>query len=157
MKLAETKTKSCQSSICLVTLVKSLTISSSHCHGGPLRGRFRSFGFYSTNGQVFQLSVNLVTCPAGLCSLLFGDSTGFAGVSHRRQNGAFEETGTLRLVQLLPRAHLLCRNFVKELVILFHRTAAAPWGHVASIIKKSSTGDSSSIFHSHRCSQQIHS
>ena len=29
-----------------------------------------------------------------------------------------------------------CRNFVKELVILFHRTAAAPWGYVASIIKK---------------------
>ena len=29
-----------------------------------------------------------------------------------------------------------CRNFVKELVILFHRTAVAPWGHVASIIKK---------------------
>ena len=43
-----------------------------------------------------------------------------------------------------------CRNFVKELVILFHRTAVAPWGHVASIIKKSYTGDSSSIFHSHR-------
>ena len=38
-----------------------------------------------------------------------------------------------------------CTNFVKELVILFHRTAAAPWGHVASIIKRSSTGDSSSI------------
>ena len=35
-----------------------------------------------------------------------------------------------------------CRNFGKELVILFHRTAAAPWGHVASIIKRSSTGDS---------------
>ena len=44
-----------------------------------------------------------------------------------------------------------CRNFVKELVILFHRISAAPWGHEASIIKKSSTGDSSSIFHSHRC------
>ena len=29
-----------------------------------------------------------------------------------------------------------CRNFGKELVILFHRSAAAPWGHVASIIKK---------------------
>ena len=27
-------------------------------------------------------------------------------------------------------------------MILFHRTAAASWGHVASIIKKSSTGDS---------------
>ena len=38
-----------------------------------------------------------------------------------------------------------CRNFVKELMILFHRTAAAPWGHVAPIIKKSSTGDSSSF------------
>ena len=35
-----------------------------------------------------------------------------------------------------------CGNFVKELVILFHRTAAAPWGHVAYIIKRSSTGDS---------------
>ena len=30
----------------------------------------------------------------------------------------------------------MCRNFVKELVILFHRRSAAPWGHVASIIKK---------------------
>ena len=39
--------------------------------------------------------------------------------------------------------HITCRNFVKELVILFHRTAAALWGHVVSIIKKSSTGDSS--------------
>ena len=39
----------------------------------------------------------------------------------------------------------LCRNFGKELVILFHRTAAAPWGHMAFIIKKRSTGDSSSI------------
>ena len=39
-----------------------------------------------------------------------------------------------------------CWNFVKELVILFHRTAAAPWGHVASIIKRSSIEDSSSIF-----------
>ena len=38
-----------------------------------------------------------------------------------------------------------CRNFGKELVILFHRTAAAPWGHVASIIKRSSTGDSLSF------------
>ena len=27
-------------------------------------------------------------------------------------------------------------------MILFHWTAAAPWGHVASIIKRSSTGDS---------------
>ena len=41
--------------------------------------------------------------------------------------------------------YIYCRNFVKELVILFHRTAAAPWGHVASIIKKSPTRDSSSI------------
>ena len=32
--------------------------------------------------------------------------------------------------------YMYCRNFVKELVILFHRTAAAPWGHVASIIKR---------------------
>ena len=38
-----------------------------------------------------------------------------------------------------------CRNFGKELVILFHRTAAAPWGHVASIIKRNSTGDSPSF------------
>ena len=30
-------------------------------------------------------------------------------------------------------------------MILFHRTAAAPWGHVASIIKRSSTGDSLSF------------
>ena len=44
-----------------------------------------------------------------------------------------------------------CINFVKQLVILFHRISAAPWGHVASIIKKSSTGDSSSFFLSHRC------
>ena len=51
---------------------------------------------------------------------------------------------------LSPQAGM-CRNFVKELVILFHRTSAAPWGHVASIIKKSSTGDSSSYFLSHRC------
>ena len=35
--------------------------------------------------------------------------------------------------------YMYCRNFVKELVIVFHRTAAPPWGHVASIIKKSST------------------
>ena len=40
---------------------------------------------------------------------------------------------------------LLCRNFGKELVILFHLTVAAPWGHVASIIKRSSTGDSLSF------------
>ena len=40
---------------------------------------------------------------------------------------------------------MYCRNFGKELVILFHRTAAAPWGHVASIIKRSSTGDSPSF------------
>ena len=40
---------------------------------------------------------------------------------------------------------LFCRNFGKELVILFHRTAAAPWGHVASIIKRSSTGVSLSF------------
>ena len=30
-------------------------------------------------------------------------------------------------------------------MILFHRTAAAPWGHVVSIIKRSSTGDSLSF------------
>ena len=30
-------------------------------------------------------------------------------------------------------------------MILFHRTAAAPWGHMASIIKRSSTGDSLSF------------
>ena len=40
---------------------------------------------------------------------------------------------------------LFWRNFGKELVILFHQTAAAPWGHVASIIKRSSTGDSLSF------------
>ena len=39
----------------------------------------------------------------------------------------------------------MCRNVGKELVILFQRTAAAPWGHVASIIKRSSTGDSLSF------------
>ena len=48
---------------------------------------------------------------------------------------------------LSPQAGM-CRNFV---VILFHRTAAALWGHVAYIIKKSSIGDSSSCFLSHRC------
>ncbi len=30
-------------------------------------------------------------------------------------------------------------------MILFHRSAAAPWGHVASIIKRSPTGDSLSF------------
>ena len=40
---------------------------------------------------------------------------------------------------------ILCRNFGKELVILFHRSAAAPWGHVVSIIKRSSTGVSPSF------------
>ena len=45
---------------------------------------------------------------------------------------------------LSPQAGM-CRNFVKELVILFHRTSAAPWGHVASIVKKSSPGDSLSF------------
>ena len=44
-----------------------------------------------------------------------------------------------------------CRNFVKELVILFHRISAAPWRHVTSIIKKSSTGYSSSYLLSHNC------
>ena len=39
----------------------------------------------------------------------------------------------------------MCRNFGKELVILFHRSAAAPWGHVVSIMKKSPTGDSLSL------------
>ena len=33
---------------------------------------------------------------------------------------------------------LVCRNFVKELVILFHRISAAPWGHMVSTIKKKS-------------------
>ena len=48
--------------------------------------------------------------------------------------------------QLRPRhTDDYCRNFGKELVILFHRTAAALWDHVASIIKKSSTGDSLSF------------
>ena len=40
---------------------------------------------------------------------------------------------------------LIWRNFSKEQVILFHRSAAAPWGHVASIIKRSSTGNSLSF------------
>ena len=40
---------------------------------------------------------------------------------------------------------LFSRNFGKELVILFHRSAAAPFGHEASIIKKSPTGDSLSF------------
>ena len=31
---------------------------------------------------------------------------------------------------------LICRNFVKELVILFHRISAAPLGHVVSTIRK---------------------
>ena len=39
----------------------------------------------------------------------------------------------------------MCRNFSKELVILFHRTAAVTWGHVASIIKRSATGVSPSF------------
>ena len=39
----------------------------------------------------------------------------------------------------------MCRNFGKEPVILFPRTAAAPRGHMASIIKRSSTGDSLSL------------
>ena len=30
---------------------------------------------------------------------------------------------------------MIFRKFVKELVILFHQTAAAPWGYVTSIIK----------------------
>ena len=38
-----------------------------------------------------------------------------------------------------------CRNFGKELVILFHRTAAAPWGQVVFIIKRNSTEDSLSL------------
>ena len=38
-----------------------------------------------------------------------------------------------------------CRNFVKELVILFHRLSASPWGHVASIIKRATTEDSPSF------------
>ena len=44
-----------------------------------------------------------------------------------------------------------CRNFVKELVIPFHRISAASWGHVVSTIKRAPTGDSRSFFHSHRC------
>ena len=42
-------------------------------------------------------------------------------------------------------------KFVKELVILFHRISAAPWGHVVSTIKRAPFEDSSSFFHSHRC------
>ena len=41
---------------------------------------------------------------------------------------------------------LLRRKFVKELVILFHRISAAPWGHVVSTIKRAPTEDSSSFF-----------
>ena len=52
---------------------------------------------------------------------------------------------TQKLLIVIPVWVMKCRNFVKELVILFHRTSAALWGHVASIIKKSSTGDSFSI------------
>ena len=37
-------------------------------------------------------------------------------------------------------------KFVKELVILFHRISAAPWGHVAYTIKRTPTEDSSSFF-----------
>ena len=48
------------------------------------------------------------------------------------------------------KAHV-CRNFVKELVILFHQISAAPWGHVVSTIKRAPTEDSSPFFHSHRC------
>ena len=51
--------------------------------------------------------------------------------------------GHLPLFYLL---HDICRNFVKELVILFHRISAAPWGHVVSIIKRAQTEDSSSFF-----------
>ena len=40
---------------------------------------------------------------------------------------------------------VMCRNFGKELAILFYRSAAAPWGHMASIIKKSLTGESFSF------------
>ena len=50
-------------------------------------------------------------------------------------------------------------KFVKELVILFHRMSAAPWGHVVSTIKKRApTGDSFSFFHSHAvCNRSIRS
>ena len=42
-------------------------------------------------------------------------------------------------------------------MILFHRSAAAPWGHVASIIKKSPTGDSLFWFHyQHLLAPQVH-
>ena len=36
-------------------------------------------------------------------------------------------------------------KFFKDLVILFHRISTAPWGHVASIIKRATTGDSPSF------------
>ena len=42
-------------------------------------------------------------------------------------------------------------KFVKELVFLFHRIPAAPWGHVVSTIKRAPSEDSYSFFHSHRC------
>ena len=46
-----------------------------------------------------------------------------------------------------------CVEIFKELVILFHRISAAPWCHVASTIKRATTGDSPSFCHSHRCLQ----
>ena len=44
--------------------------------------------------------------------------------------------------------HVLLKKvwkFVKELVILFHRISAAPWGHVVSTRKRAPTEDSSSF------------
>ena len=56
----------------------------------------------------------------------------------------FEQLQKSPFSWLSPQAGM-CRNFGKELVILFHQSAAPPWGHVASIIKKSLTGDSLSF------------
>ena len=36
-------------------------------------------------------------------------------------------------------------KFFKELLILFHRISAVPWGHVASTMKRAPTEDSSSF------------
>ena len=48
--------------------------------------------------------------------------------------------------------NLKCRNFfLRNRWSCFTEYQQPLWGHVTSIIKKSSTGDSSSFCHSHRC------
>ena len=64
---------------------------------------------------------------------------------HRISSTNHHHVMTLARISLTLSRHFSCRNFGKELVILFHRTAAAPCGHVVSIIKRSSTGDSLSF------------